>query len=291
MTTINSSFFNGLKQSFWFGAIGSFQQFLKLIFFLILIFVSMSLKYFFVSVLFSLIIVFLLSTNILFKIIKNITNHYKKSITNQIFDYKSKYLSVIVASVSFVGLTQLDIFYANYLFAKDQAGYFALAAILGKAILYISHGLSYSLFPFSSEASAMGKNDTNNLFKVIGTSSLISIFISIIFFFFSYEILYFVFNINNIISSNILKYYGFVIFPYTQIYILENYLISKDKIIFAWISLIFLPLQLSLTLIYATTLESILIIFSGTGYLLLLVGILFMSYILKYEKKLSDKKY
>lgn len=284
--TINSAFFNGLKQNFWFGFTGSLTQFLRFILFLACAIFSLHLDQIFLSVLLAILLTFVISTFILIKIIKNISKNNTRNEKQEIH-YKSKSISVIVASVSFIGLTQLDIFYANYFFDKES-GYFALGAILGKTILYISHGLSFALFPYASEASANKNDDYNNLFKVIIASGVISLFFSLIFYFFSYEILNLVFNKDNDISVKILKYYGIVILPYSMIYILENYLISKNRIIFAWISILFLPIQFFLIKNFVNNLDDILIIYASTGYSLLIVGLIVMYFILNDRKKKID---
>lgn len=284
--TINSAFFNGLKQNFWFGFTGSLTQFIRFVLFLACVIFSLHLDQIFLSVLFAILLTFVISTYILIKIIKNISKNDIRNNKEEIF-YKSKSLSVILASISFIGLTQLDIFYANYFFDKES-GYFALGAILGKTILYISHGLSFALFPYSSEASANKNDDYNNLFKVIIASGAISLFFSLIFYFFSYEILNLVFNKDNDISVKILKYYGIVILPYSMIYILENYLISKNKIIFAWISILFLPIQFFLIKNFVSNLDDILIVYALTGYSLLIVGLILMYFILNDRKKKVD---
>jgi len=281
--TINSAFFNGLKKNFWFGFTGLLTQFLRFILFLACVIFILLFDQIFLSVLLAILLTFVISTYILIKIIKYINKDNIRNNKQEIF-YKSKSLSVVVASISYIGLTQLDIFYVNYFFGKES-GYFALGAILGKTILYISHGLSFALFPYSSEASANKNYDYNNLIKVIIASGVASLFFSLIFYFFSYEILNLVFNKDNDISVKILKYYGVVILPYSMIYILENYLISKNKIIFAWISILFLPIQFLLIKNFAINLDDILIIYALTGYSLLIVGLIFMYFIFNDRKK------
>jgi len=284
--TINSAFFNGLKQNFWFGFTGSLSQFIRFTLFAVCVFFSLNLDQIFISVLISILLTFVISSFILIKIIKNISKNNIRN-NNREINYNSKSLSIIVASISFIGLTQLDLFYVNYFFV-EESGYFSLAAILGKTILYISHGLSFALFPYASEASANKNDDFNNLFKVIIVSGIISIFFSLIFYFFSYEILNLVFNKDNDISIKILKFYGVVILPYSLIYILENYLISKNKIVFAWISILFLPIQFVLVKNFVDNLIDILIVYALTGYLLLIIGLILMYFIFVVRQKKND---
>ena len=273
--TVNNSFFNGLKKNFFFGLIGTSQQFIRFLFILICIYFLLSIDFVFLfsllAVLFTLIISNLICLKIIKQTNKNIIKKNEKKESLSDFTYKSKTISVIFASVSFIGFTQLDIFYAN-LYFKNDAGFYALAAVLGKTILYISHSLSYALFPYSSEASANNNNDKKNLLNILIFTFLIGIFSSIFFFFFSYEILNIIFNKQNDLSSEILKWYGFAITPFALVYIIENYLISKNKVVFAWISILFLPFQFYLIKFHVISVDQILLTFGLTGVLLLFIG-------------------
>ena len=105
---------------------------------------------------------------------------------------------------------------------------------------------SITLFPLLIK-SFVKKNNTLK-FMIFGLICclLSGIAISFLFFIFSSEIISILIGSQYNESALLLKYAGFCFIPFSIIYFLEHYLISRNTIVFAYLLFIFVPIQMYL---------------------------------------------
>lgn len=200
----------------------------------------------------------------------------------QVADF-SRLLPVLVATISVAAMTQLDVVLVNNFFDPETAGQYAAAAILGKAVLYLPGGLILALFPMVAEAQAKDN-------KVVGyvlTASALTIFLcgAIVLFYwhFSDFLVHTLYGEKYSGVGKILKYYGLVMLPMALLIITEYFLMALGKVLYAWLSLFFAPLQILLIYFYHDDVFEVLRIVGACGLLLLLSGYFFLVKLLRHN--------
>ncbi len=172
---------------------------------------------------------------------------YKKLVSLDLNFFKNKnILNIIVANVSFIIITQGDILMVKFFFDKSYLDTYSPASVLSKLVLYAPSALVTTLFPLFIKSFENNIRIKNALFFGISLTFLSGLCISIIFYFFSDLIISKILGQHYLSSSNLLKFAGFGFIPFSIIYILEHYLISRNTVFFAYLLLIFVPVQLFL---------------------------------------------
>lgn len=188
------------------------------------------------------------------------------------FSSLKRILPVLVATITFAAMTQLDMAVVNWYFSPEDAGLYAAASVLGKAVLYLPGGLILALFPMVSESHAKG-SDSFQIFKqaVIVTLFLCGL-IACIYWIFGDMIILTLYGESYGGAGKILSWYGFAILPVAVVVIAEQYLIAKGQVLFAWIFLMILPIEMLAIYIWHSELWMVLFIMGFFGCALALIG-------------------
>ena len=184
---------------------------------------------------------------------------------------------VLSISVSFALMTQLDMILVNWFFSPIEAGEYAAASVLGKAVLYIPSGLIVALFPMTIEAHLNKKRGTLLLKAALMSTFCICGVLALLYSIWANEIIVLIYGEGYSGAGSILRWYGFAILPMALVMVYEHYLIAKGKMIFTWVFLIFGPLQIVAIYLWHDKLIYVLAAVGGSGLLLFLCGS-FMSY-------------
>lgn len=200
----------------------------------------------------------------------------------QVTDF-SRLLPVLIATISVAAMTQLDVVLVNNFFDLETAGQYAAAAILGKAVLYLPGGLVLALFPMVAEAQAKDN-------KVVGyvlTASALTFFLCGAAAFFYWEfgdfIVHTLYGEKYSGVGEILKYYGLIMLPMALLVVAEYFLMALGKVVYAWLSLFFAPIQIILIYFYHDDVYEVMLIVGTCGLLLLLSGYFFLVKLLRYK--------
>jgi O-antigen/teichoic acid export membrane protein len=205
---------------------------------------------------------------------------------NQNLRNPNELFQVLNISVSFALMTQLDMILVNFFFSPNEAGEYAAASVLGKAVLYIPSGLIAALFPMTIEAHINQLKGTLLLKVALISTFLICGFIALIYSIFSHEIIYFIYGDAYSGAGHLLRWYGFAILPMALIVVFEHYLIAKGKIIFSGIFLIFGPLQIAAIYLWHDKLINVVFAIGTSGLLLFICGSLLSYKFLESNSKL-----
>jgi len=196
--------------------------------------------------------------------------------------YNKKFIfNNIISNLVITFFLQSDIILIKNIFKdQDTVGYFYIAAILGKGILYITLGFVSAFFPISSTFKEKSKNNTKYLYKYFLYSILTSLALIIFFFLFSDPFLNLFFKDKIKIEESILilKFYGLIILPFAIINLIESYLISRGKFLFTWIGLIILPIYLFFAYFFSYDLYYFLVIYCLSGITIIIIGSFFIIY-------------
>ena len=221
------------------------------------------------GVLLAMVLIYMTGIPILFKSLPPQISHRSLHLN---LPFLKRAMPVLIAATTFAAMTQLDMTLVNWYFSPKEAGLYAAASVLGKAVLYLPGGLILVLFPMVSEGHAKGENS----FKLFRQAVLVTIVacgaITALYWFFGDLIISILYGENYKGAGAILRWYGLAILPLTVVVIAEQYLIAKGQVLFAWIFLLMLPMQLLAIHIWHSEVWMILTIMGFFGFLLALIG-------------------
>jgi O-antigen/teichoic acid export membrane protein len=84
-------------------------------------------------------------------------------------------VTMLVGSLAFASLTNSDILLANYFFDDAQAGVYAAAALVGKAVLFLPAAVVTVLLPKAAERVAAGRTSRNILLASAGVTVVLTL--------------------------------------------------------------------------------------------------------------------
>lgn len=181
-------------------------------------------------------------------------------------------IPVLVANISFIAMTQLDIILVNYFYSAPQAGVYAAAAILGKAVLHLPGAIVIALFPMVAENESRAQSSAHLFLNAMVMSAGLSGVGALIYYFFADNIMLLFFGQKYQGAAELLKFYGFAMLPMTLVMVAEHFLIAKGRVIFAFVMLLGIPFVLLATQIYHDHLIDMVYILTASSWGLALVG-------------------
>jgi len=122
---------------------------------------------------------------------------------------------VFLALFAFTILTQADMVLVTRYFPAHEAGIYASAAILGKAVMYIPGAIVLAMFPMVSEQHALNQSSRHVLVKSLAITLALSGAGAALFFLFSGRIMSILFGTRYAEANEVLKYYGIAMLPIT----------------------------------------------------------------------------
>lgn len=272
LSSVNSAFFMGLQSFRWMSVNSTLGVLLKILFSSMLVWfgygVTGALSGTVLAVIFGTFLGFL-------PLRRYLGNNDTKSLKVNHLSLRPA-LPILIANFAFAAMTQLDIVIVNFYFSAREAGIYAAASILGKAVLYISSGVSLSLFPMAAESHVGGQKNWRLLKQGVLLTSLLSGVGALLYFFFGDKIIDFLFGNNYRESADILKLYGFAIFPMSIVMVVEHFLIAQGRVLFAYVFLFIAPVQLVAFSLNHEETESILMIMGVGGLTLAVFGALLL---------------
>jgi len=195
---------------------------------------------------------------------------------NKILFFLKEITPVLVASIAFTAMTQLDMFFVNMYFSEDQAGSYAVASIFGKVILYLPGGMVAALFPMVAANHANQLPSSDLLKRALGATILSSSFLCLLYYFFSYTIVEIFFGDKYPGAYLILRWYGFAMIPMALILVMENFLIAKGFTLFSWIFLLIVPLEFICIFYMHDFVWEIIAIIATSGFIVFIAGFIFL---------------
>ncbi len=271
---INLGFIQGLQNFRFLATAQFFQISLKFVFSIALVFIGFGVSGAITGVLLSLIVI-------------SYWIHYRLGFSFHLDDIGIKTntarhitikhsFPVLVANTAFTGMAYMDIVLVNYYFTPLESGSYAVAAILGKAILYIPASIAQALYPIVSGLHAKQEENTKILIHALLLVLFISTVGATIYYLLSDYIILLLFGDEYVQAAILLKYYGFAMLPLTLILVAEYYLIAKSRVLFAYLFGIGFPAQLAAIHFDHESMMSVIGIMGLTGLLVTFVGFLIL---------------
>ena len=268
---LNNAFLQGLQCFSWFASLGVIAVLLKIVFSVVFIYLGLAVVGALLGVLVPAVLIFIVGYKIVLGSIPNSMPKKTFVQADKLLKFSS-YFPVLVANLAFVAMTQLDIVLVNWYFPSDLAGQYAAASILGKVILYLPGGLAFALYPHVAQNHASNIGSAKILLQTLAVASVVCILAAAFYGIFGPQIIDIFYGSSYAGAGQILRWYGLAIYPLTLVMILENFLIAKGRVIFAWLFLAVAPFQFLAIYLWHDDINSILIILGASGVLLLIGG-------------------
>jgi O-antigen/teichoic acid export membrane protein len=187
---------------------------------------------------------------------------------------------VLLANVGFAAMTQLDMVLVNWYFLPEEAGQYAAASILGKAVLYLPGGLVLAIYPMVAENHANQLSSANLLKQAVALTVLLCGAAALTYWLIGEKLISLFYGANYTEAGELLRWYGFAILPMALVLVAEYFLIAKDRVLFVWLFMIMAPLQLLAIYFWHDSLATVIGIIGISGGFLAAIGysILFLEY-------------
>jgi O-antigen/teichoic acid export membrane protein len=179
---------------------------------------------------------------------------------------------VLAANVAFGVMTQFDIVLVNYYFPAHEAGLYAAASILGKAVMYLPTGVAMALFPMVAENHVRSQSSIHLLMQSVGLTIFLSGACAAFYFMFGEEIIGLLYGEDYRGAGEVLRFYGFAILPMALVLVAEHFLIAKERVLFAYLFLLTAPLQLIGVYFFHDSLQMVVAVMGVCGLILVLLG-------------------
>jgi len=268
MPIINNAFLQGIQSFLWLSASGSLWALLKIIFSFALVFIGFGVSGAIGGIILSSLLISFITYYALYQ---QLSVGRDKSYREQHLTFKPV-LPVLLANIAFTGITQLDIVLVNYYFSAQDTGFYAAASILGKAVMYLSGSIAMALFPMVAELHTRSESSLHLLLQAVGLTALLSGTGAIFYFMFGEAIIVLFFGEEYRTAGTILKFYGFAALPMALVMVVEHFLIAKGRVLFAYLFILILPLQLIAVYFYHSNLLMIVSIVGGSSLLVAILG-------------------
>jgi len=204
------------------------------------------------------------------KVIWQKTNPIAKVDLREIYKYL---FPVGLTSLSFTTLTNMDIILVKHYFSPLEVGYYSVAGIIGKIILFLPGAVSLALFPKVSSLGILNKSSLNLLKKslfLIGSLLSIGILICLFFPKFLLKILT---SKTDPILFPLARLFAISFGLFSLVNVLLNFHLALKKFKFILYALLFCILQIILISLFHQTLNNVLYILIFISFILFILGL------------------
>ena len=265
---INNAYLQGLQYFKWLSATYAMGSTLRTIVAVVLVWFGLGVS----GALYGIIIATVIMFIFIYRILKPQLHSGKNSPHSNAHYILKSALPVLFANSVFILMTQLDMILVKYYFTEQEAGLYAAASILGKAVMYLPGSIAIALFPMVAENHVDGKSSINLLMQSVITTVLLCSVGALLYYFMGDFIISFLYGRDYQEAGKILKYYGFAILPMALVLVAEYYLIAMGQVLFAYLFAVIAPLQLLAIYLFHDELLHIVIIMGISGFLLVIIG-------------------
>ena len=180
---------------------------------------------------------------------------------------------VFLALFAFAILTQADMVLVRRYFSAHEAGIYASAAILGKAVMYLPGAIVIAMFPMVSGQHALNQSSRHVLVKSLAITVSLSGAGAALFLLFPGWIMGILYGTRYAAACEVLKYYGIAMLPMALLMVLMNYLIARKQTLFSYLMIIGALLEILAIYFYHQSLLQVVVIMLIIGTLLCIASI------------------
>jgi O-antigen/teichoic acid export membrane protein len=150
---------------------------------------------------------------------------------NDIYKYVG---GLFLANSFFAVMTQADVIVIKHFFPAQEAGLYASAAIMGKAVMYLPGAIVMALFPMVAANQATGQSSARMLARALGLTIVLSGAGALILFGFPEYIIGGLFGARYLPAAPIAAIIGIAMLPMAIVLILMNFFLAQGKTKFVY---------------------------------------------------------
>jgi O-antigen/teichoic acid export membrane protein len=183
---------------------------------------------------------------------------------------------VLLATLAFTLLSQIDLLLVKHLFSAHEAGTYAAAATLGKAVLFLSGAIVVPLFPMTATESTAGRETRWLLYRAVGATLVLTLSGALFYLVAGDLLVRLLFGERYAQAGEILRLYGFAMVPMAVIMVIEHYLVAKGRLLFAYLIFAVSPLFVVAALIWRSSPLNVVWLMIGSGSICLVAAALLL---------------
>lgn len=181
-------------------------------------------------------------------------------------------LPVVAANVAFAAMTQIDVVMVNHYFPAHEAGLYAAASVLGKAVMYLPSGIALALYPMVAENHARNATSAHLLLQAAGMTALLCLGGAAFYGVAGNIVVRALYGADYAGAGDVLRHFGFAITPMALVMVAEYFVLAKGRLLFAYLFVVVAPLQIVAIHFFHQSLGQVVAIVAGSGLLLVLAG-------------------
>lgn len=176
-----------------------------------------------------------------------------------------------VGMLLFAILTNLDMILVKHFFAPGDAGRYAAAAILGRALLYLPTAIAMALYPMVAEAETLRENSRVILRRGLLLTAALTAVAIVPYILFPELLLRVLLGPAFVSAAPLVRLFGLAMAPFTLIFVLLNFQLAKRRAAFLIPFVVACLIEFGLiTIFFYQRMEHVLMVVAGVGAVLLL---------------------
>jgi len=196
---------------------------------------------------------------------------------------------IFLANAFFGIMTQADVILVKHCFSPQEAGLYASAAIMGKAVMYLPGAIVMALFPMVTADQVSGRSSTIMLAKAVGLTLVLSGSGALILHCFPEFIMGVLFGARYLPAAPITAIFGLAMLPMALCLLLMNYLLAQKRTRFVGLMAVATTLEITGIYFYRDNLLSVLYVIMAAGCVALFPMALFVTRSPKSSSSLSSE--
>jgi O-antigen/teichoic acid export membrane protein len=175
----------------------------------------------------------------------------------------------------FTVLTNIDVILVKHFFGESEAGQYAAAAVLGRAMLYFPTAISMALYPMVAEARALGKGSMRILRKSLVLTAVLTLFALGIYLLFPRLLITTLLGTSFAPAAPLVPLFGLAMAPFTLAYVVMNFDLAGRRARFLIPYALTCVAEIALiTAVFHDTREEVLTVMVLSGFGVLVAGLL-----------------
>lgn len=183
---------------------------------------------------------------------------------------------VIAGTFGLVSMTQIDLVLVNRYFAPAEASQYALAAVLGKVVLYLPAGMAAAILPIVAANHARDQTGHRTAASAVLLTLLLSGCVALGFFLVGPRLVDLLYGQKYGAAGELLRFYGPAMVPMAAVIVIHNYMVARSRRVYSWLIGMVAVLEIAVLDAWHPSLEMVLGIIAALNAALALSGIIFL---------------
>lgn len=274
LLSVNNGILQGLQSFSYFGIMSGLNGFLKLVFGVLFVYLGLGVAGAIGGVAMGIFVIFLSSTIILHVSLSRLSSQdpiaEPQTYPLEGFSYS---IPVLIALLCFTSLTNMDLVLAKHYFPAEEAGHYAVAAVLGKVVLFLPAAIVLAMFPMVSESHALKEDSYHILKKSVAFAGLLSFIGILVYVLFPELLVTILMGAKHAQIAHLVRLYGIAMLPFVFINIFMYFNLATHRLKFLYLFIAGSLVEILLICLYHSSLQQVIYILISVGCTLLAVNI------------------